>query len=76
MAKEIAVESFNCIGVIEIIFYIRISQICNGTKMMAIAPLHLIYTYPNGGQAYTHLVWAIVLSTAKAMREPEYRVEQ
>ena len=51
----------------------------NGTKMIAVAPHHLIYTYliySYKALDIVKLVWAIVLSVPKAMREPEHRVKQ
>ena len=51
----------------------------NGTKMIAVAPHHLIYTYliySYKALDIVKLVWAIVLSVPKAMREPENEIRQ
>ena len=43
--------------------------------MITIAPTHLIYIH-RLGELYTFWCGAIVLSTAKAMREPDNRIKQ
>ena len=47
--------------------------------MIAVAPHHLIYTYliySYKALDIVKLVWAIVLSVPKAMREPENEIRQ
>lgn len=50
-----------------------------GTKMIAVAPHHLIYTYLiyfYKALDIVELVWAAVLSVPMAMREPENEIRQ
>ncbi len=49
---------------------IKFSQSLNGTKMIAVAPHHGLYSH-NWLLTYP-LVWAIVLSVPLAMREARY----
>ena len=63
-------------GVIEIIFHSQISQICQRYEDDSSSATSWIYTYPIFGLRYYLMVWAIVLSVPKAMREPENEIRQ
>ena len=66
-------------GVIDIIFHIQISQIWSGVKMIAITPyffgMQSCYAC-NGMTISIRGEGCYALSTPKAMREPEYGIEQ
>ena len=48
----------------------------NGTKMIAVAPHHGYIPTQSLGLDIVFMVWAIVLSVPKAMREPENEIRQ
>ena len=48
----------------------------NGTKMVAVAPHHGYIPTQSLGLDIVFMVWAIVLSVPKAMREPENEIRQ
>lgn len=55
-------------------FCIQISQICNGTKVIAITP-HFVRYAIHGGLLYSmRCGWLLQLFVPRAMREPECRI--